>query len=438
VATQPDPAAGMTNRKSNPIRDRKGFELQLPGSFSLCPEQALENEAVQDLEKIVLSAAEALAQYPVVGLILTGSVARGEGTIVPDRELRSRWLSDIEFQVVLDENRSVNVGEVDVALSKLQRTINTEPRNLSRGISVSFTSILADQIARLRPAIFSREMLEHGKLVWGRPERVPVPLWWREGEDDIPQLDAFRLLCNRIIQQLDTRFRWQYIDRNSIHATYILSKFWIELATSLSVFIGCYRTSYRERQQAVEDYLKKDCDILGTARELFINRLQRSMLVKAGRANPAPCSADDFRESAQVAALVWKFEVQKMLGQSQPSLDACAPRVIVSALRRLEPYAQRTRDWARLLRRNSIRADFRGDLLSAIRAGSLANAIYASGCLLHFFWDEFTTDSGLGPHLRRTVQKLLNTTPLEQVDQRLILSRATVAAWERHLHFAAR
>jgi hypothetical protein len=428
----------MTTRKSSPSRDPKGFDLQLPGSFSLCPELALENEAAQDLEKIVLSAAEVLTQYPVVGLILTGSVARGEGTLVPDRELGSRWLSDIEFQVVLDGNRRVNIGEVDVALATLQRTINTEPRNISRGISVSFTCILAGQIARLRPAIFSREMLEHGKLVWGRPERVPVPLWWREGENEIPQLDAFRLLSNRIIQQLDTRFRWQYIDRNSIRSAYILSKFWIELTTSLSVFIGCYRTSYRERQQAVEDYLKKDCEILGTAREMLINRLKRSMLVKAGRATPAPCSADDFRESAQVAALVWKFEVQKMLGHSRPSLDASAPGVIVSVLRRLEPYAQRTRDWARLLRRNSTHADFRGELLSALRAGSLANAIYASGCLLHFFWDEFAPDSGLGLNLCRTVRKLLNTTQLEQVDQRLILSQATVAAWERHLHFAAR
>ena len=128
VPTQPVAVAGMTNRKSNPIQDPTGFELKLPGFFPLCPEQALENEAVQDLQKIIHSAVEALAQYPVVGLILTGSVARGEGTMVPDRELRSRWLSDIEFQVVLDGNRRVHLSEVDIALATLQRTINTELR----------------------------------------------------------------------------------------------------------------------------------------------------------------------------------------------------------------------------------------------------------------------------------------------------------------------
>jgi hypothetical protein len=414
-----------------------GFELKPPGSFALCPEQALESDAVRDLENIVRSAVKVITQYPVVGLILTGSVARGEGTIVPDREVRSRWLSDIEFHVVIDGDRSVCLREMDATLDSLQRTINTEPLNRRRGVRVGFTSIPAGQIARLRPAIFSREMLEHGKLVWGEPERVPVPRWWRDGQRGIPHLDAFRLLGNRIIQQVDARLRWQY-DGDAVQAAYTLSKFWIELATSLSVFLGCYRTSYRDRQRAVEDALSKSREALGDASELLIGRLQQAMLVKSGHASPAPCSEQDFRDSAQVAALVWNLEVQQMLGDTDAPVDAREPGLVLTALRRLEPYAQRTRDWVRLLRRGNSSSDFRADLSSAMRAGSLANAIYASGCLLHFFWDDFASDAAPGFRLRRTVGRLLNTTHQEQTNERLMLSRATVAAWERHLHFAPR
>jgi hypothetical protein len=419
--------------------DHAGLALKPPGSFPLCPEEALESESVRDLEQIVQGTVDAIAQYPVVGLILTGSVARGEGTMVLDRGGISRWLSDIEFQVVLDGDQSVHLNEVDATLNSLQRAINIDPLNFRRGIKVSFTSILADQIARLRPSIFAREMLEHGKLVWGQPERVQVPIWWREGRKEIPYLDAFRLLSNRIIQQVDARFRWQYSDESATQAPYTLSKFWIELVTSLSVFIGCYRTSYRERQRAVEDYFKSNADVLGNATQLLIDRLRQAMLVKFGRTTALPCSEKEFRDSAYVAGLVWELEVHRMLGDSRVSINADEPSKIVTALKRLEPHAQRARDWARLLRRGNTRAEFRTDLSSALRAGSLANAIYASGCLLYFFWDEFASDADLGLRLRRTARKLLlSPTPQNQADERLMLSRATVAAWERHLHFAPR
>jgi hypothetical protein len=429
-----------TSFRSGHTRESKGFELKPPGSFRVCVERSLEGATDRDLKKIVGTVAEVMACYPVVGLILTGSVARGEGTVVADEELTFRWSSDLEFQLVLEGGRSARVNEVDAILAALERTINEEPLNHRRGVKCSFTSIQTGQIARLRPAIFSREMLEHGKLVWGEPDRIPVPIWWHEGPNEIPYRDAFRLLSNRIIQQVDARFQWRYSGQGAAQASYTLAKFWIELATSLSVFIGCYRTSYRERQRTVEHYLINNPGVLGDAGELLVDRLRQAMAVKAGCATPDPCSESKFRDSARVAALIWTLEVRRILDPSHRFVDCSEPGMIVAALKRVESYSQRVRDWVRLLRRRRGNSFFQTDLKSAIRAGSLANAIYASGSILHFFWDEFASDTVRGVRLRRTVRKLLSIPQQEGkgVDQRMILSRATVAAWERHLHFAPR
>ena len=113
---------------------------------------------------------------------------------------------------------------------------------------------------RLRPTIFTRELCENAKLLWGDPAgfRSAAP----PGGQTISKYDAFRLLNNRIIEQIAVRS--EYTDRKSdtTAMAYSLTKFWIDLGTSLSVFLGCYRPGYRSRQTPVEDALRANREIL--------------------------------------------------------------------------------------------------------------------------------------------------------------------------------
>jgi hypothetical protein len=409
------------------------FELSPPGSFPLCVDSALDAQATADLEYVSNKVRGATDRLPVLGLILTGSVARGEGALITESNGNVRWLSDLEFQLILHGRRRGSSREVGKLLQGLEHDINGE--FAGRGLRVGFNWIAAPHLQRLRPAIFSREMLEHGKLLWGQPSLITLPQWWYNGTADIPLLDAFRLLNNRTVQLVDARLTYKTPQPGGeLLPAYTLHKFWIELATSLSVFLGCYRTSYRERRTALAAVLGKRAELFGEARQLLLARLDHAIAVKLGRISPTACTDESFREAAAVAATVWNWETEQMLGGKPPSADWDG---VLERFRRLEPRDQRLRDWARLPRGRSLR-QFVNDAQTALRAGSFANAVYAAGCLLMFFWDDVSNDDHRGAQIRSTISRLVGLKTVPGAEGRAALARAMVTGWERHLHFAPR
>jgi len=424
----------MTKVQEYRMAENSAFKLWPPGSFPLCVETALDAQATADLEYVSNKVREATNQLPVLGLILTGSVARGEGALIAESIGNVRWLSDLEFQVVLSGTPRVSSREVDKLLRGLEHDINGGLSSQRRGLRVGFNWISAFQLQHLRPAIFSREMLEHGKLLWGKPTTIAPPQWWRDGSTDIPLLDAFRLLNNRTVQLVDARLTYETQSGGQVLAAYILQKFWIELATSLSVFLGCYRTRYRERRTALAAALGERPELFGEARQLLLARLDQAIEVKLGRIGPTGCTDESFKEAAAMAATVWNWETAQMLGRRLTGADW---DTVLERFRRLEPRDQRLRDWARLARGRSVR-QFVRDARSAFRAGSFANAVYVAGCLLAFFWDDVATDDCRGAQLRSTISRLVGSKNVPGAEGRAALARAVVAGWERHLHFAPR
>jgi hypothetical protein len=430
----------MTNSAETHFRPARmdassSFALQPPGSFAVCPDPAMQADATRDLEYISTSVRELTWPFGVLGLILTGSVARGEGALIAKPRARSRWLSDLEFHVVIPEGRRASQADVDAVLRDAERAINLAPANQRRGLRVGFNSIRAPQLARLRPAIFSREMLEHGKLLWGEPSALPLPQWWQEGRVDIPLLDAFRLLNNRIVQQVDARLHCGAGKDPDLLPAYTLQKFWIEMATSLSVFLGCYRTSYRERRAALSKLLEEQPELFGEAGQLLISRLTTAIEVKLGHVTPAPCSNEAFNENAIVAEMIWKWETAQLL--AHPRADA-GWRSIGARLRQLEPFKQRGRDWARLLTRKAPPRELLRNASAAFRAGSLANAIYSAACLLHFHWDDIGRGDVTGVEILSNLSSLLRVPPGTGAGGRDAVAAAVTLAWDRHLRFAPR
>src|SRR5258708_11891525 len=232
-----------------------------PGSFALSADPAFQDEVRRELERVIERVRDCAAAPCVAGVLLTGSFARGEGTVIPNPQTGSRWLSDVECLVVV-RGGVVSKQEIQRAMRQVERDTNSEFRVAARGIKVELRAILTEGMTRLRPAIFTRELCEHAKLIWGDPAAIPAPRVPISGAE-ISRHDAFRLLNNRIIEQIAVRS--EYADRagDSTAVAYSLAKFWIDLGTSLSVFLGCYLPGYQSRQKPIEDALLGHPEILG-------------------------------------------------------------------------------------------------------------------------------------------------------------------------------
>ena len=411
------------------------FSLRPPGSFPLSADPAFQDEVRGELELLVARVRDCAAAPSVAGVLLTGSFARGEGTVISNHRKGSRWLSDVECLVVVNGG-IVPVREIQRSMRQVETDFNTDRGSTDRGIKVELRAILTEGMLRLRPAIFTRELCEHAKLIWGDPAAIPVPRVPSNGEA-ISKHDAFRLLNNRIVEQI--AIRSDYADRtsDSTAAGYSLAKFWIDLGTSLSVFLGCYLPGYRSRQQPFEDALRTHPEILGTEiSSRLISRFQTAMAQKLGQAEFSSGDlAGEFSEAVEIARATWNWESDRLLGTNTTAGDW---HKIFARLSRVETAEQRFRDWARLFKQPSrLRQLGPRGIFAAARVGSVATLIYGTGCLIDFFWDEIGSGMAGGGEIATELCRGLAVEGHDAMERRRRLTRATTAAWETHLRFAA-
>jgi hypothetical protein len=411
------------------------FSLSPPGSFPLSADPGFQDEVRRELVLLLDRVRQSAAAPCVAGVLLTGSFARGEGTVIAHPRNRSRWLSDVECLVVV-RGGIVSKQEIQRSMRRIEHDSNSDRANVERGIKVELRAILTEGMTRLPPAIFTSELREHAKLLWGDPAVIPLPPISSNGVE-ISKRDAFRLLNNRIVEQIAVR--GEYADGTSdLTATaYSLAKFWIDLGTSLSVFLGCYRPGYRSRQKPVEEALRARQDILGAEMgERLIARFRNAMGQKFGEIGFSSGDlAGEFSEAVEIARATWNWESGQLLGTSAAAIDW---RGIFARLSSLETAAQRVRDWARVVRQPSgLRQLGPRAMLAAARVGSLATLIYGSGCVIDFFWDELGSDRGRGTEMATELCRALGVEAPDALERRRLLTRATLGAWERHLRFAA-
>lgn len=183
---------------------------------------------------------------PARALIVTGSAARNEATIALTAH-GERWLSDLEFLVVVPNAARIR-AEV-AALDRLARRASLELARNNVHAVVELTPAPVRYFERIRPHLFGYELRECGRQIGGTENYLArIPRFnWRE----IPLEDAWRLTSNRIVEWLEQRItagRPSWPDR-----FYALSKQYLDLVTSLSLFSGRYAPSYGERAAAVPE-----------------------------------------------------------------------------------------------------------------------------------------------------------------------------------------
>ena len=179
------------------------------------------------------------------GLIVTGSAARGEATIVATRT-GVQWLSDLEFLVVARD--SAHMGAEERALDSLASEISGRLEASGVHVVVELTAVYARYFPSIRPHLFGYELRECGRQLFGDEEYLQCiqAFHWRQ----IPREDAWRLVSNRMVEWLDYLLTPKRLSLPQ--QFYLLVKQYLDLATSLSLFSGHYSPGYRTRAGALE------------------------------------------------------------------------------------------------------------------------------------------------------------------------------------------
>ena len=213
----------------------------------------------------------------LVGLILTGSFSRGEGSVLPVHG-HLRVLGDIEFLVILPRSRDYRA--LRPVLADWSREASAAAAATGLMVDVEFGPEDRAYLAqRARPSIFVHDLRTHGKVLHGAPALLDLIAPF--GPAQIPREDAVHLLFNRAIEQLEA---WDRVERASGEALFDLAyqrlKLTLDLAGSALAFDGGHVASYADRPSAFAALLKRTPALAARLPAEFDFELDRAAEIK--------------------------------------------------------------------------------------------------------------------------------------------------------------
>lgn len=230
---------------------------QATATSNACPTGSTDMQGMLRRDEVVPRICEIVAEKcgaafgnRMTSLILTGSAARNEVTILKDA---ARWkiAGDAEFMALVRQEAKTD-GRAAASVS------GESSRELSKhGIdaSVDVAVVTAPYFQSLPPHIFSYELRTCGKIIAGDSNALSLIPEFSAAH--ISREDAWRLVCNRMIEQL------QFVDDLETSTSeltprleYATVKLYLDMATSYLVFAGQYAPTYRERAERLAALVK--------------------------------------------------------------------------------------------------------------------------------------------------------------------------------------
>jgi len=271
-------------------------------------------------------------------VVLTGSLARNEASYVL-RDGQTVLQSDVEAIVVLHDDAALPSRASAQALRELAQSYLAE-----RGVSVevSFSVVHGGYLRHLPPHIYSYELRSCGVVLYGEPSILSlIPDY---SATDLSREDAWRLLSNRLIEQMGST---EAAEAAGV-LRYRTVKLCIDLASSLLVFFGSFEAGYRARLQCLEGLaLEKQAQELPIPMEEFLPLVRLCTSVKL-----RPEDAVDLGEGfegrvTRWAWHVWLWELERM---STSGNDVEAEQMIRTFGRR-QGHQKLLRGWLYVVRR---------------------------------------------------------------------------------------
>lgn len=307
-----------------------------------CPARATRAPVLEDIgaakELIVTESSRLCAAavgHEARAIVLTGSMSRGEATL--KREGAS-WhvLGDATFLVVFD-------GPVQLGVAELERDI--ERNLLARGIRCKIVVVTATtaNLRKMRPHIYAYELRERGIVVWGDKETLRLIPGFAAGE--IPKEDGWWLLCNRLIEQLESAAEANDIHDNGTSVRYRIAKLYLAMAACYLLAIGQYDPSYRERVARLQELASSDdappAPIPLQRFSKFVS--QCTDLKLQGETVGAPEHFPQWRDAVSDAEVLWRWALSRILGLT-PSLSRTD---LLAAVAARQPIYARAKGWVR-------------------------------------------------------------------------------------------
>jgi hypothetical protein len=367
-------------------------------------------------------------------VILTGSLARGEGTLSSDGT-PGKLASDAEFILVLGD--SVPLPK----LAEMMRlTGDIEQRLAVSGVRCHLALSCAhdDFLLKMQPHIFAYEMKLCGKIIVGEanilsliPPFIPAM---------IPLEDAWRLVSNRMVEMAEVLAATDSVGVGPVPpgVLYRTLKLYLDMATSLLLFAGAYAPSYQERCKKLHAVVEKEQNLgaVPFALDKFLRAVDHCTALKLSPAGAVEGFVDwEWVSSAcQLASLLWIWELQRITG-SDTALSATQ---LCLQLAQQRTIAARVRGWLYVLRRRGWHRSA-GEWPRWLRLARHASPRYwlyaATGQL--FLWQGDVLLGCIGPSLNSTSLGLLRNclpmlppdAPAESRDGKEI---AREIAWNYH------
>jgi hypothetical protein len=285
-------------------------------------------------------------------LVLAGSLSRDEATVIEEYG-RQKCLGDAEFLLAFDKSVTIPTSrELEPLLRQIEARL--EQRNILCHVVAG--TCRGDALRWFRPGIFAYELRTHGKVVWGNGEILSLLPGF--SASDIPREDAWRMLCNRMIEQLEFECELSLeMTQLSCALFYRVVKLYLDMATSLLVFAGAYRPTYRERAEHLKLLANSPASVHEFPFPLyeFADRVRACTLFKlqegaAGKAAPTGkdllADAAFWKEAISYAHLLWRWELVRLTGAS----NDLSNRQLLGQWIRFQPACQRARGWLSVLR----------------------------------------------------------------------------------------
>jgi len=347
------------------------------GAKSVPPPYLVESPSVRHAKSEICSTVAALCRENcganLRALILTGSLARDEASVqIKEGEVRVQ--GDADFLLVVNRPKHQLASSDGDLIAKRAKRILSEQRIACQ---VGLGTVTSRYLSRLTPHIFGFELKHSGHVVAGDPRILSsIPNF---DARDIPLHDAWCLLCNRVTEQLEMA-RELRCDRDVVsEATmYGMVKLYLDMATSLLVFLRAYKPSYSERCQELLRLARGNSTTVPFALDEFATYVGICTDIKLNRAGNSCITRDMWWKAVEYAAALWSWERDRLNGvpNRYQRLHGLAP----------EPLSCILRVWASVIRRQNWR-DTRANVGRWFRLGlrgSPRNHIYSASTRLFF------------------------------------------------------